>query len=93
LSEAIATVRQELEQAIAEGEGSALGFRAGPVELEFQITFTKAGSAEAGVRAWVVTAGAKGEISHSTVHTLKLSMTPVQRSDGSDQIIGDVATR
>src|SRR5438552_6612021 len=93
LSEAIATVRAELERAIEEGEGSALAFRAGPVEMEFQVSFSKTGSANAGVRAWVVSAGAKGELSSAATHRLKFSLTPVRRSDGRDQIIGDVGTR
>lgn len=93
LADAIATVRRELEQATQEGEGSALGFRAGPVELEFQVSFTRTGSTDAGVRAWVISAGAKGELSHATAHTLRLSLSPVRRSDGADQIIGDVGTR
>jgi hypothetical protein len=93
LAEAIATVRAELERAIAEGEGSALAFRAGPVEMEFQVTFTKTGSIDAGVRAWVVSAGAKGQASSSDTHRLKLSLTPVRRSDGGDPLVGSVGER
>ena len=93
LSEAIATVRAELERAIEEGEGSALAFRAGPIEMEFQVSFSKTGSAGAGVRAWVVSAETKGELSNSATHRLKLSLTPVRRPDGTDQIIGDVGAR
>ena len=92
LADAIATVRRELERAIEEGEKSALAFRAGPVEMEFQVIFSKTGSASVGVRAWVVSAGAKGELSSSATHRLKLSMIPMSRADGTDQIIGDVAT-
>jgi hypothetical protein len=93
LADAIATVRRELEQAIAEGETSALAFRAGAVEMEFQVSFSKTGSANAGVRAWVISAGAKGELSSAATHRLKFSLTPVRRGDGGDQIIGDVGTR
>jgi hypothetical protein len=93
LAEAIATVRRELEQATEEGAQSALAFRTGPVELEFLLSFSKSGSADAGVRAWVVSAGAKGEWSQATTHRLKLSLNPVRRSDGADQIISDTADR
>lgn len=92
LSDAIATVRRELEHAIEEGETSPLAFRAGPVEMEFLVSFSKTGSVGAGVRAWVVSAGAKGELSSSVVHRLKLSLTPVRRTDSAEQIIGDVGT-
>jgi hypothetical protein len=93
LAEAIATVRAELERAITEGERSALAFWAGPVEMEFQITFSKTGSTNAGVRAWVISAGAKGQLSSTDMHRLKLSLTPVRRSDGSDPLIGSVGER
>jgi hypothetical protein len=41
----------------------------------------------------VVSAGAKGDLSTSATHRLKFSLTPVRRSDGAEQIIGDVGTR
>jgi hypothetical protein len=93
LAEAIATVRAELERAIADGERAMLAFRAGPVEMEFQVTFSKTGSTDAGVRAWVISAGAKGQVSSSDTHRLKLSLTPLRRSDGGDPLIGSVAER
>jgi hypothetical protein len=89
LSEAIAVVRAELELAVVEGEGSELAFRAGPIEMEFQVGFSRTGTIGAGVRAWVVSAGAKGEASSSGTHRLKLSFTPVRRADGTDALIGD----
>lgn len=93
LADAIATVRRELEHAIAEGEMSALAFRAGPVEMEFAVSFSQTGSANTGLRAWVVTVGAKGELSSAATHRLKFSLIPVRRSDGAEQIIGDVGAR
>jgi hypothetical protein len=42
LADAIGQVRAELEKAIAEGRGSAVAFRAGPVQLEFEVAFTQA---------------------------------------------------
>ena len=41
LADAIATVRAELEQAIATRRGSALDLRAGAVEMEFQVSFSR----------------------------------------------------
>ena len=37
LAAAIGQVRAELTKAIEEGKGSPVAFRAGPVELEFQV--------------------------------------------------------
>jgi hypothetical protein len=83
-SEAIATVRAELERAIEEGERSALAFRAGPIEMELQVSFSKTGSAGAGVRAWVVSAETNGELPNSATHRPTPSLTPGRRHDGTD---------
>jgi hypothetical protein len=93
LAQAIATVRAELERAITEGESSPLAFKAGEVEMEFQVSFSKTGSGEAGVRAWVISVGTRGELSSSETHRLKLSLTPVRRSGGGDPLIGSVGDR
>jgi hypothetical protein len=93
LADAIATVRHEMELAIAAGQASALAFRAGPIEMEFEVTFSRTGSAEAGVRAWVITGALKGQLERATSHHLKVTLFPVRRDDGTDQIIGDVGGR
>jgi hypothetical protein len=93
LSDAIATIRAELEQAIAAGKNSTLGFRAGPVEMEFQVSFSRTGMGETGIKAWVVTVGAKGEATTAATHRLKFTMTPVRRDDNTDALIGDVGDR
>lgn len=93
LADAIASVRREMERAIDDGEASPLAFRAGPLEMEFEVAFTKTGSAEAGVRAWVITGVSKGQLEQATTHRLKVTLYPVRRADGTDQIIGDVGAR
>jgi Trypsin-co-occurring domain 2 len=50
LAEAIGVVRGELEAAIMAGAASQVAFEAGPVELEFEVAFTKTGKGEAGVK-------------------------------------------
>ncbi len=50
LSDAIGQVRAELERAIDAGKDSSIAFRAGPVELEFQVGFDASISSDAGVR-------------------------------------------
>ena len=90
LADAIATVRAELEQAITAGKSSALAFRAGPVEMEFQVSFSRTGTGQAGIKAWVVTVGAKGEATTAATHRPKFTMTPVHRDDDTDALVGDV---
>ena len=92
LSTAIAEVRRELAKAIEEGRDSPVAFRAGPVELEFSVAFERTAGAEAGVRVWVVSVGAKGEIRQSETNKLKVTLTPVGRS-GEDQLIGSTASK
>ena len=92
LADAIGQVRAELEQAIKDGENSAVAFRAGPVELEFEVAFTRTGGVDGGLRLSVLSLGAKRERSSAATHRVKVELTPVDRQ-GKDKLIGDVGTR
>jgi Trypsin-co-occurring domain 2 len=92
LSDAIGQVRAELERAIEVGKDSPVAFRAGPVELEFQVAFEATASVDAGVRVWVLSAGTKGEATRSTSHRLKVTLTPADRQ-GKDALVGSVGSR
>lgn len=92
LSAAIAEVRRELSVAIEEGKDSAVAFRAGPIELEFEVAFDSTAGADASVRVWVVSLGAKGETHWSATNRLKVTLTPVDRQ-GKDKLIGSIGTR
>src|SRR5690348_15187315 len=91
LAAAIGQVREQLALAIDQGKNSPIAFRAGPVEMEFEVTFSSTVGADAGVRVWVVSAGAKGEQARGRTHRLKVSLTPVDRS-GADRLIGSVGS-
>ncbi len=92
LAEAIGQVRTELERAIKAGENSALAFRSGPVELEFEVAFAKTGDIEGGFRLSVLSFGAKRERSLTATHRMKVALTPVDRQ-GHDKLIGDVGKK
>ena len=92
LAVAIGQVRKQLAKAIEEGKDSPVAFRAGPVELEFDVEFTASGGADVGVRVWVVSLGAKGEVSRATTNRLKVTLTPVDRQ-GKDKLIGDIGQK
>jgi hypothetical protein len=92
LGKAIDQVRTELEQAIRDGESSPVAFRAGPVELEFEVAFAKTGGVEGGFQLSVLSFGAKGERSSTATHRVKVALTPVDRQ-GRDKLIGDVGKR
>jgi hypothetical protein len=77
LSDAIADLRAELQQAIASGEGEELRFELGSVVLELEVTLSTSGGANVRGGLWtVVTAGASADHSRGSVHRLTLTLTP-----------------
>jgi hypothetical protein len=62
------------------------------VELELEVAFTSTKGAQGGLQVWVLSLGGKGERSSGTTHTVKISLTPVDRT-GRDRLIGDVGSR
>jgi len=92
LAQAIGQVRTELEQAIKDGANSALAFRAGPVELEFEVAFTRTGGIDGGFQLSVLSFGAKRERSATATHRVRVALTPVDRQ-GHDKLIGDTGEK
>ena len=69
-----------------------MAFRAGPVELEFEVAFAKTGGVQGGFQLSVLSFGAKGERSSTATHRVTVALTPVDRQ-GQDKLIGDVGKR
>lgn len=92
LAEAIGQVRSELEQAIKDGAGSDVAFRAGPVELEFEVAFARSGGVSGGFRLSVLSIEAKRDRTATATHRVKVSLAPVDRQ-GQDQLISDSGHR
>jgi Trypsin-co-occurring domain 2 len=92
LADAIDQVRAELEKAIKDGEKSEVAFRAGPVELEFEVAFAKTGGVQGGFQLSVLSLGAKRDRSSSSTHRVKVALTPVDRQ-GGEKLIGDVGAK
>jgi hypothetical protein len=92
LADAIGQVRAELEQAVRDGEESPVAFRAGPVELEFEVAFTRTGGVSGGFQLSVLSFGARREKSAATTHRVKVTLTPADRA-GRDRLIGDTGPR
>jgi hypothetical protein len=92
LAVAIGQVREQIALAIEQGKDSPVAFRAGPVEIEFEVTFSSMVGGDAGVRVWVVSVGGKGETARANAHRLKVSLTPVDRA-GGDRLIGSVGNQ
>ena len=94
---AIQSLRQELSQALKEGQGQELRFELGPVELEFQVEVSwetgAKGSAKGGVSFGIVSLGeAAGEAEAKRMkgrtHTIKLTLNPMT-SQGSNVRVSD----
>jgi hypothetical protein len=67
-------------------------FRAGPVELEFQVSVSRVTSGEGGVRVYVISLGGKREHAATETHRIKVVLTPVGPG-GEDQLIGSEGTK
>ena len=80
LAATIQALREELVDALGQSEGEDLRFALGPVELDLQLTISQEGSTEAGVKFWVVSAGASGSSSKATTHSVKLTLVPVSET-------------
>jgi hypothetical protein len=89
LADTIAAVRRELGLAQAAGQGQPVQFRAGPVELEFEVAVTRTGGGQAGVQIWVLTLGGKGELGKATTQRIKVTLQPVNPDTGEDARIAD----
>ncbi|WP_329167722.1 hypothetical protein OG709_25100 [Streptomyces sp. NBC_01267] len=77
LARVIRDLREELEQAIVSGEGEALRFELGTIELELSVAVERAGHAEAKVRFWVVESGANTTASRTSTQLIKMALQPI----------------
>ncbi|WP_089222337.1 trypco2 family protein [Actinacidiphila glaucinigra] len=88
LSQAISAIRDELEQAMADGQDHTVQFRVGPVEVEFAVDVKKDGEARAKVMVLPWSAEVKTRYDKATAHRLKITLQPVD-GQGADQKISD----
>ncbi|MFJ6984492.1 MULTISPECIES: trypco2 family protein [unclassified Streptomyces] len=77
LPDAVASLREQLTEAVAQATGENLAFDVESVEIELEMTVTTAVKGEAKATIWqVVSLGGGAERSSSGVHRVKLSLTP-----------------
>lgn len=84
LADTIAAVRRELSSALAERQGQWVRFRAGPVELDFEIAVTYTGGGQAGVHLSVLTMGGQGALARVTTQRIKVALQPLDPDTGAD---------
>lgn len=76
LSEMIAELRRELNDAIDAGADERLRFELGPVEVEVTVGLDSKGTAGAKVRFWVIELGGDAEVARSSLQRIKLTLQP-----------------
>ena len=90
LAEAVQQIRAELQRAAAGGAGQPIAFIPSSVELSLEVVFERKGGADAGVRVWVVTAAAKGEIRSARTQKVTVKLEPIDPKTGQPPRISDV---
>ncbi|GGY02297.1 hypothetical protein GCM10010324_56500 [Streptomyces hiroshimensis] len=95
LAAAVQAVRDELMSAAAQGAGSDITFKVGPIALEFTVELRKDARARGGIRAFVVSGETDAGVSRTRTHRVSLTLEPV-RADGDPVLIsaddeGDVS--
>ncbi len=90
LWELISKLREDLQAAMAEGEGQAIRFKLETVEIELKVEAKRVGKGKAGIKFWVVEAGAEGSLENDRIQTIKLKMMPVTsetKPDGNREVM------
>lgn len=80
LSEAIESLRAELEYAQKEGEGKNLQFSIGSIELELEVLVEKERSGNAKINWWILAGGTEAKLKDADKHKLKLILQAVDIS-------------
>ncbi|WP_329448286.1 hypothetical protein OG906_34815 (plasmid) [Streptomyces sp. NBC_01426] len=89
LSEAIKAGRGGLAAAQLDGSGSPIRFTVKEIVLDLGIELRHTVSAGGGVKAFVVSADAKGERAKTAAHRMTVTLAVASSTEGSDLLIGD----
>jgi Trypsin-co-occurring domain 2 len=93
MSEALEGLRYELQRAAYLGRPQQLRFKPGPIEVTFEAAVTSAGKAKAGVRWWLIEAGAEGSLESAQTQKIKLTLNPVffdATGQPTEQLVDDI---
>ncbi|MEW1549276.1 trypco2 family protein [Streptomyces tsukubensis] len=88
LADAVDAVRAQLITAAARGNGSAVQFQVGDVELEFTVELRRDTTAGGRVKAWVVDAGADRAHGSTSTHRVALTLRPQDPRTGGSWLVG-----
>lgn len=88
LATLLSSLRSEIDRARLDSVGKDVRFRVDSIDLELQVAVEKSAEADAGVRFWVVSMGAKGAAKSTETHVIKMKLGAVT-STGEQVITGD----
>jgi hypothetical protein len=77
LAEAIEALRAELVEAMSKAPKVGLRFKPGPVQVTLQVSVTKNAGGKAGIKWWLVEAGADASRGSASTQTVTVSLQPV----------------
>jgi Trypsin-co-occurring domain 2 len=92
LADFIGALRAEL-RAAALAKDPQLQFNVGPVTVEFTLMTHREGGGRAGIRFWVVEAGASASVADESTQKVTLALTPVTASGDAWQVADEVDER
>ncbi|WP_431987280.1 trypco2 family protein [Streptomyces griseoflavus] len=88
LAELLTSLRSEINRARLQAAGEDVRFRIDSIDLELQVAAEKSADADAGVRFWVMSLGAKGNVKSAETHTVRLSLA-AETAGGGSVLTGD----
>lgn len=86
LSDMIRELRHELNAAVADGEGEAVRFELGQVEIEATVAVDRSADTGGKVRFWVMELGGNGKYASSETQRITLTLQP--KVVGQDGVAG-----
>jgi hypothetical protein len=90
LASAVQSLRDELLAAAVQGADKSIRFAVDSIELEFTVQLRKDITGKAGVKAWVLTAGADVTRGRADTQRVKLTLTPKDAATGRTLEIGNI---
>jgi hypothetical protein len=88
LAETLRALRQEISEAMAEGQGQSVRMGVESIDLQMQIAVTREATAGGRARFWVLEAGGKLTDGSVATHTVALHLT-AETADGERVLTGN----
>lgn len=87
IAQAVDTLRKEMIEAIAQGDGEALRFKVKGIELELTVACEINGAGEASFNVLGVGGKVGGGAKVTNTHKIKLTLEPLDQEDSEDLLL------